>query len=179
MSKSQSCGDAALSRGRSTCMAMCGAIFFMALLMPAPARGLTGDDKDAAGKDVAKKDDVSKGSDNKTTETSNLPERKLLEQLLQQIQSLQARVAELEAKESAAGPNHPVAPAPAGQPATSAPSTASVPSAPTPAPPPTASIPAHPADIEINEVSPRLHLNAYGDVGFAANDQGPSADHFS
>jgi hypothetical protein len=187
MSRSQSWGDAALSRGRSTCMAMCGAIFLMALLMPAPARGLTGDDKDAAAKDAAKKDDVSKGSDNKesankdnkTTETSNLPERELLERLLQQIQSLQARVTELEAKESAAGPNHPVAPAPTDQPAALlAPSTAPVPSAPTPAPPPTASIPAHPADIEINEVSPRLHLNAYGDVGFAANDQGPSADTF-
>jgi hypothetical protein len=187
MSKSQPGGGTATSCSRSTCVALCGTIFLMALLMPASARGLRSDDKDSAGKDAAKKDANDKditnkdtaNKDNKTTETSNLPDRELLEQLLQQIQLLQARVAELEAKESFARPNQPAPPAAVASPADVS---AAAPASAAPASPaaavPTASVPAHPADIEINEVSPRLHLSAYGDVGFAANDRGPSTNAF-
>jgi hypothetical protein len=186
MSKSQPGGGTAPSCSRSTCVALCGTIFLMALLMPAPARGIAIDDKDAARKDAAKKDAASKendkesaNKDNKTTETSSLPDRELLQQLLQQIQLLQARVAELEAKESLARPNQPAPPTAVASPAdTSAVALASAAPASPAAAVPTASVPAHPADIEINEVSPRLHLNAYGDVGFAAKDQGPSANTF-
>ncbi len=184
MSRSQPGGDAAISRSCSTRLALCGTILLMALLIPAPARGFAGDDKDSAGKDAAKKDAANKESvnkDSKTTETSSLPERELLQQLLQQIQLLQARVAELEAKKSVARPNQPAPPVALGSPANAS-AAAPASTAPVPALPaaavPTASVPAHPADIEINEVSPRLHLNAYGDVGFAANDQGPSANAF-
>jgi hypothetical protein len=177
MSKSQPGGDAAIPCNRSTCVALCGTIFLMALLMPAAARGVPGDDKDSAGKDAANKDSTNK--DNKTTENSNLTDRELLQQLLQHIQLLQTRVAELEAKESLARPNQPAPPAAVASPVDGS---AAAPASATPALPttaaPTASVPAHPADIEINEVSPRLHLNAYGDVGFAANDQGPSANTF-
>ena len=157
MSKSQPRGGTETACSRSTSVALCGTILLMSLLMPASARGFRSDDNVSAGKGAAKKDATNK--DNKTTETSNLPEHELLEQLLQQIQLLQARVAELEAKESFARPNQPAPPVAVASP------TAAV---------PTASVPAHPADIEINEVSPRLHLNAYGDVGFAANDRGPA-----
>ena len=189
MSKSEPGGDNATSCSRSTWVALCGTISLMALLMPTPARGIASDDKDSAGKDAAKKDAPGKendnkesaNKDNKTTETSTVPDRELLQQLLQQIQLLQTRVAELEAKESLARPNQP---APSAAVASPANTSAAAPASTAPAPPspaaavPTASVPAHPADIEINEVSPRLHLNAYGDVGFAANDQGPSANTF-
>ena len=161
MSKSQPGGGPETACSHSTCVALCGTILLMSLLMPASARGFRSDDKDSAGKDAAKKDATNK--DNKTTETSNLPEHELLEQLLQQIQLLQARVAELEAKESFARPNQPAPPVAVASPAAAV---------------PTASVPAHPADIEINEVSPRLHLNAYGDVGFAANDRGAGTNAF-
>jgi hypothetical protein len=143
--------------------AVLGAIL---LLLPSPAIALPGDDKAPAGKDATKKEsgaDAPKSAD-----------RELLEQLLQQIQLLQTRVAELEAKDSA----HPAAVSPDAAPATS---TASAPASASPAPPaPTASVPIapHPADIEVNEVSPRLHMNVYADAGYSANDQGKGANSF-
>ena len=120
MSKSQPGGDAAIPRSRSTCLALYGTIFLMALLIPAPARGLPSDDKDSAGKDAAKKDATNKDAtnkDNKTAENSNLTDREILQQLLQQIQLLQTRVAELEAKEVLVRSNQPAPPAAVASPA--------------------------------------------------------------
>jgi hypothetical protein len=102
------------------------------------------------------------------TEKENVidADREVLHQLLEQINELEARVRELEAKE----PISSSAPTPA--PAASA--------APIPAKPdPPAAVPAAlPPQVDLNEVAPRLHLNSYGDVGYSANDQAKGANSF-
>jgi hypothetical protein len=151
---------------RFKCQWLPAALAAVSLLMSSPARAFSGDDKTPAGKDAAKKESA--------TDAPKSADRELLEQLLQQIQLLQTRVAELEAKESAHPTSAAADPAP---PATAPPSPGNAPPAP---PAPAASVPiaAHPADIEVNEVSPRLHMNVYADAGYSANDQGKDSNSF-
>ena len=95
-------------------------------------------------------------------------EREVVEQLLAQVQALQARVAELEMKESLNAANAVVtAPVGAAASGTAAGPASSPNSAPSPFPP------------DINEVAQRIHLNAYADMGYAADDQGKGTNSFT
>ncbi len=99
--------------------------------------------------------------------------------LMQQIEQLQARVRELEEMNVPAKPatsSSVAAPhaAPAANPPNPSPATAPPPAA-SPVP---ASAPSAAPDTDVNEVAPRLHLNAYGDVGYQATDQFHSSNSF-
>jgi hypothetical protein len=115
-------------------------------------------------------------------------DHEVIQLLTQQIQQLQARVKQLEendAAPTAATPSSAPPPAPTSVATSTAPPTnaaaapsappASSPASPVAAPAPTAN--AAP-DTEVNEVAPRLHLNAYGDVGYQASDQSHGSNTF-
>ena len=118
--------------------------------------------------------------------TDNQPvasDHEVIQLLTQQIQQLQARVEELEGR-GAAPKSTDSSPLPF--PASTAPPTVAAASAASPAaapaPPAATSAPsaaASPApDTDVNEVSPRLHLSVYGDVGYQATDQDHGTNSF-
>ena len=159
----------------------------MACTLPAFAAD---DDKKPDPKSVNDKDKSGKPSAPDSQPPSS--DHEIIQLLTQQIQLLQARVKQLEEKDAAPASTTPASAPPAMPPsvvasgaqptiAPAAPTaTAASSAAPTTAaaaPAPIATAAAAP-DTDVNEVAPRLHLNAYGDVGYQFSDQDPSSNSF-
>ncbi len=151
------------------------------------------DDKKPATKSADEKEKSSRAaaSDNQPASSDH----EVIQLLTQQIQLLQARVKQLEEKDAAPAAAAPTsASIPATSTASAPPATSAsiiatpapplaAPAAPAPSAASAASIPAVPAaaapDTDVNEVAPRLHLNAYGDVGYQASDLSHSSNSFA
>lgn len=159
------------------------ALVLGALLSISAANSAYADDKNSPPPKPASDKDKPANPAATIDETSGA-DHQLIQLLTQQIQDLQARVKELEELNASAKPaassNVASAPdaAPAANPPNPSPATAPPPAASPAAASAPSAVPAPTPDTDVNEVAPRLHLNAYGDVGYQATDQFHSSNSF-